>query len=83
MQESSTFHSPSKMRSDPSSEEFLDKFQAFLRQIKEISTEKTEQNFHSTIENLKNPSYKIKNPQDFNEINSLYLTVSPLEKRYE
>lgn len=69
------------MRSDPSSEEYLDKFQAFLRQIKEIINEKTEQNFHSTIENLKNPSYKIKNPQDFNEINSLYLTVSPLEKR--
>ena len=82
MQESSTFHSPSKMRSDPSSEEYLDKFQAFLREIKEISNEKTEQSFHSTIENLKNPSYKIKNPQDFNEINSLYLTVSPLEKRY-
>jgi len=60
----------------------FDKFQEFLRQLNGVINSHSEKDFIFTLENLKNPSYKIKDPQDLNEITSLYLSVFP-SSRYD
>ena len=60
-----------------SENEHFDKFQDFLKEVQGSLNDQSDKNFLCIVENLKTPIFRIKNPQDLEEITKLYHNTFP------